>query len=111
MDLAHTLRTLLGLAWLLPLASFVIIVFFGKHMGHHGKGASYLAAGAIMTSFVLSFISLVGWLGQHPLVTAHHDATTHAPAQHEAANGTSPFKFASVTATQPVADEHHVAAD
>jgi hypothetical protein len=52
MNLASTLPTLLGLAWLLPLASFVLIVFFGKYMGKHGKGASYVAAGAIITAFV-----------------------------------------------------------
>ena len=38
MTLANTLPILLGLAWLLPLVSFVLIVFFGKHMGRHGWG-------------------------------------------------------------------------
>ena len=39
MDFHALLPTLLGLAWLLPLASFVLIVFFGKRMGHGGKAA------------------------------------------------------------------------
>ena len=43
MDLTTLLPTLLGLAWLLPLASFVLIVFFGKRMGHGGKAAGLLA--------------------------------------------------------------------
>ena len=54
-------------AWLLPLASFVLIVFFGKRMGHGGKGAGYLATGAIVSGFVLSLTALVCWLSVHPL--------------------------------------------
>ena len=82
MNLSTTLPTLLCIAWLLPLASFVMIVFFGKHMGSHGKGASYLACGAIITSFVLSLIALgpwplsrmgIGWLSQHQLEAPHHE--------------------------------------
>ncbi|HEY2882878.1 MAG TPA: NADH-quinone oxidoreductase subunit L, partial [Pirellulales bacterium] len=80
MNLASTLPTLLGIAWLLPLASFVMILFFGKYMGHHGKGAAYLAAGAIITAFVLSAISLAGWISQHPLTSAHHGETEVAAA-------------------------------
>ncbi len=68
MNLSSTLPTLLGIAWLLPLASFVLILFFGKHMGSHGKGASYVACAAIIGAFLLSAISLVGWLGEHPFV-------------------------------------------
>jgi NADH-quinone oxidoreductase subunit L len=105
MDLAHLLPTLLGIAWLLPLASFVLIVFFGKHMGHHGKAASYLAAGAIMTSCLLSVVSLGFWLREHKLEDAHHSAT-ETPAVHEAAVSTTPFKLVSTTLAQPVADEH-----
>lgn len=39
MDLAAQLPTLLGLAWLVPLASFVLILFFGPRMGPHGRNA------------------------------------------------------------------------
>ena len=105
MDLAHTLPTLLGIAWLLPLASFVLIVFFGKHMGHHGKAASYLAAGAIMTSCALSVVSLIGWVTYSGAGETHSPATG-APAAHEAANSATPFKLVSTTVAQPVADEH-----
>lgn len=97
MNLSSTLPTLLGIAWLLPLASFVLILFFGKHMGSHGKGASYVACGAIIGAFVLSAVSLCGWLSEHPLSAAHHDAATEgdqleklpvdgvAPTEHAAA--------------------------
>jgi len=61
------LPTFLGLAWLLPLASFAAIVFFGRYMGRHGSGAAYVACGAIITGFVLSAISLFGWLSRDPL--------------------------------------------
>lgn len=60
----------------MPLASFVLIVFFGKHMGSHGKGAAYVACGAIITAFVLSAIALFGWLGEHPLSAKQHNAAT-----------------------------------
>ena len=49
MNLTTLLPTLLGLAWLLPLASFVLIVFFGKRMGHGGKAAGFVATGAIVS--------------------------------------------------------------
>ena len=39
---------LLGLAWLLPLASFALIVLFGPRMGKAGVTAGYLATGAIV---------------------------------------------------------------
>ncbi len=71
MDLAAQLPTLLGLAWLAPLASFVAILFFGPRMGHHGRNAAWVATAAIVTSFVLSLAAFVGWLGVHPVTAAH----------------------------------------
>ena len=62
MDFHDLLPALLGTAWLLPLASFVLIVFFGKRMGHGGKAAGLLATGAIVAAFVLSSSALVCWL-------------------------------------------------
>jgi NADH-quinone oxidoreductase subunit L len=70
MDLNALLPTLLGLAWLLPLASFVLIVFFGKRMGHGGKAAGWLATGAIVSGFVLSLAALVCWLSVHSLAVS-----------------------------------------
>src|SRR5215831_6749843 len=72
MSLANTLPLLLGLAWLLPLASFVLIVFFGKRMGRHGIGAGYLASGAIISACALSLIALVIWMWNYPPVAMHH---------------------------------------
>jgi len=68
MNLASTLPVLLGLAWLLPLVSFALIVFFGPRMGPHGKYAADVATGASLAGFVLSLIALVGWISKHPVV-------------------------------------------
>ena len=70
MDLATLLPTLLATAWLLPLASFVLIVFFGRRMGHGGKAAGWLATGAIVSGFVLSLTALICWLSKYPLAVS-----------------------------------------
>ena len=92
MDLGTTLPLLLGLAWLLPLASFALIVFFGPRMGKAGHCAGYVGTAAILTAFVLSVTSLGLWLSQHPVsVAAHHD-TAHGEAhgEHAAAEHAKP---------------------
>ena len=53
------LPILLGIAWLIPLVSFVAILFFGPRMGAHGKGAATVATTAIGASLFLSLIALV----------------------------------------------------
>ncbi|CAN5351443.1 NADH-quinone oxidoreductase subunit L [soil metagenome] len=53
---------LLLLAVLLPLASFVVLVFIGKRMGNPLAG--WFATLAIGTSFVCSIAAMVSWLGQ-----------------------------------------------
>ena len=81
-NLAESLPLLLAIAWLLPLASFTLIVLFGPRMGKAGVLASYVATGAIVSGFVCSFIALLLWLGQHPVVAEHH-GEGHG-AEHEA---------------------------
>ncbi len=83
------LSTLLLIAWLLPLASFVAIVLFGPRMGKAGRGAGFVATGAILTSAVLSVFALVGWLGEYQLPPVHH-GEEHVEAQSEAANPSDP---------------------
>lgn len=80
MDLEQLLPLLLGLAWLLPLASFAAILFFGPRMGHHGRGAGYVAIGAIGTGMVLSLVALIAWLVAHPLGGGEHGAAHTAEA-------------------------------
>jgi NADH-quinone oxidoreductase subunit L len=91
--LEHLLPLLLGAAWLLPLASFVIILFFGPRLGKAGVLAGYLATGAILTSFVLSFSSLCLWLSHHP---------PHAPAVHHAAQRSESPAWANADVAAPV---------
>src|SRR5687768_7995948 len=75
MDLAQTLPVLLGIAWLLPLASFVLIVFFGPRLGPHGRYAGHVATAAILGAFLLSVVALGGWISQNPIGdTEHADA-------------------------------------
>src|ERR1700674_5231804 len=85
MNLPATLPVLLGLAWLLPLGSFALIVLFGPRMGPHGKYAAHVATGAILSGFVLSVIALIGWVSQHQIVKTHHEAGSAAAAKESAA--------------------------
>jgi NADH:ubiquinone oxidoreductase subunit 5 (subunit L)/multisubunit Na+/H+ antiporter MnhA subunit len=72
MGLDSTLPMLLGLAWVVPLASYVAILFFGPRMGPHGRNAAWVATAAIVTSFVLSLAAFAIWLGAHPPQAAGH---------------------------------------
>jgi len=91
MDPASSLPLLLGLAWLVPLASFVVILFFGPRLGHHGRNAAWVATAAIVTSFVLSLAAFVTWLGAHPVAApAHGHGAAHAGTDHDAAAGHGP---------------------
>jgi proton-translocating NADH-quinone oxidoreductase chain L len=108
MELATTLSTLLGAAWLLPLASFVIIWLFGPRLGHAGKHAGYVATGAILGSFVLSLIAMLSWTGKHGVfVEAHHDES-HAAATSPAdsVQSKSPVQFR-LTAAKAEGDHAH----
>jgi len=71
MNINDWLLTLLALAWLLPLGSFVLIVFLGPKMGPGGRTAGYLATAAILSSFGLSLGALTCWLAAHPLAASH----------------------------------------
>ena len=91
MDLAAQLPLLLGLAWLMPLASFVAILFFGPRMGPHGRNAAWVATAAIVTSLVLSLTAFVVWLGGHPVRAVAHGshAAQAAAAGHSEGEPTS----------------------
>ncbi|MEX0643294.1 MAG: NADH-quinone oxidoreductase subunit L [Pirellulales bacterium] len=97
------LPNLLLIAWLLPLASFTVIVIgyslpqlLGLRVRYETqKYAGYIAIGAIVTGFVLSAIAMFGyWLPAHSLAeVGHHDAEAHAeegaaaePAEGEASH-------------------------
>jgi NADH:ubiquinone oxidoreductase subunit 5 (subunit L)/multisubunit Na+/H+ antiporter MnhA subunit len=87
MQLAELLPLTLGLAWLLPLASFTLIVFFGPRMGKHGFLASYVATGAIGCGFLLSIISLGAWLYEFGTHAPGHESSSHESSAHAAVVG------------------------
>jgi NADH-quinone oxidoreductase subunit L len=96
MESLNTIPTLLGLAWLLPLASFVAILFFGPRMGPHGRHAAGLATAAIAGSLLLSIVSLGLWLASYPLGATHAPAHSghadaHAADAHDSQGGPQPL--------------------
>ena len=88
MEAASTLPNLLTTAWLVPLASFIVILFAGKYMGGHGKFAGHWASLSIGLSFLLSLVALLStWLPNHPLADAGHHGEHHGsehPSDHDA---------------------------
>jgi len=70
---AQSIPTLLAIAWLLPLASFTVIVLLGRGLGQSGRLAGWLATGAIVAGFLLSATSLVIW------TTSEHLNATGGP--------------------------------
>jgi len=93
MDPAHYLPLLLGVAWLVPLASFLVIwvgyslpQMAGKRVSYRTSSlGGYVATGAIVLSVLLSFFALFGvWLPNHPLADATHHGQEHDDGQHAA---------------------------
>ena len=78
MDLSFLLPKILGIAVLLPLASFFAILFGAKYLG---KGAAWVAISAIGGAAVLSFLSLFMWLSTkgHWPEAAHHEEAHSTP--------------------------------
>ncbi len=70
------LPTLLGVAVLLPLASFFVILTTGRRLEPAWGG--YLATGAIVSAGVLALGSLGIWLTHHPVIDTGHHASEHA---------------------------------
>jgi NADH-quinone oxidoreductase subunit L len=130
MDPASALPALLLVAWLLPLASFTLIVLAGPKLGPAGKMAGFVATGAIVTAFVLSMIALFAvWLPAYPPTadlghaaeTGDHDDEARpgdapegdAPEGESHADGSleSGPPIATVAFAQPAEAEESTAAD
>lgn len=111
MDLSSTLPMLLGLAVLLPLASFFVILTVGPRLGKHGSGAAWIAFGAIAGAGVLSFASMGLWLLQHfPAGESHHEE--HAVVVPSLREGTASQQTSvSLTSFQEAHDDHAKPAD
>ena len=110
----ENLPTLLLFAWLLPLASFVVICIgytipqlFGVRIRYSTqKYGGYISIGAIVASCVLSIIALFHhWLPAHPLTPSHH-ATEEHQSEHAAAEK-SPFHFAVMQTEEHTSEAGH----
>jgi NADH-quinone oxidoreductase subunit L len=51
-------------AWLLPLAGFVLLVFWGRRIGEPRSG--HIAAGLMITAAAISLVCAIGWVMGHP---------------------------------------------
>jgi NADH-quinone oxidoreductase subunit L len=110
----ENLPKLLLYAWLLPLASFVVIwigytipQLFGVRVRYSTqKYGAYISIGAIVTSCVLSMIALFHhWLPANPLKSSHHAAEEYTPDHTGALK--SPFHFAVMQTEAHSTDAHH----
>jgi NADH-quinone oxidoreductase subunit L len=81
MDSGPYLATFLGVAVLLPLGSFFLILAFANWMG---RSAAHLAVAAIGGACLLSFLSLFVWLGNNWPPEPHHP---HAAGHDEQGHG------------------------
>jgi len=108
MDPESTLPLLLAAAWLVPLVSFTLILFFGPRMGKAGHLAGYVATGAILTSCALSLFALFFvWLPSYGLPTqSHHEAAAHETHAADAADHVEQHKTAALADDHPAAEGH-----
>jgi NADH:ubiquinone oxidoreductase subunit 5 (subunit L)/multisubunit Na+/H+ antiporter MnhA subunit len=102
MDPSSLIPTLLGIAVLLPLASFVVIFCTAKYLKEQ---AAWVAICAISGACVLSFISMFLWLGSNWPKGVHHQHPAHAATEHEASSAPSRAEFF-VTSTESPAAPH-----
>ncbi|MGQ9503750.1 MAG: NADH-quinone oxidoreductase subunit L [Thermogutta sp.] len=68
---------LLFLAWILPLASFVVVLLTGSFLERHGRVAGFVATTAMGMACVLSLVAAALWFGFNPLSHAAHGAASH----------------------------------
>ena len=85
METGNLLSVLLGLAVLLPLCSFAVILVFGPRLGKAGEFAGFLATGAIVSSLLLSLASLGVWLSSQwteaDSADSHHVRSSEQPPE------------------------------
>jgi NADH-quinone oxidoreductase subunit L len=81
MPLEQLLQTLLLVAWLAPLASFVVSALAGSMLSRKGyidssaaRTIGHVATGAIGVSLIASVLALGGWISAHPLGEGHGEA-------------------------------------
>ena len=88
-DTGNVLMILLTIAWLLPLAGFVVEIYWLRWSHRLDKGAALCAVGCIGTGFVCSLVALLYWgsatgwsalsESDHHAHSAVHQAAGHHP--------------------------------
>ncbi len=97
MDPAGTLYVLLGIAVLLPLFAFALVLLAGPRLGKGLGHGAYVSIAAILVSCALSFLSLFIWLTAHKPEGAHHGHGQEHSQAHEQAGSQltiTPVSFA-----------------
>ncbi len=90
---AESLKWLLAIAWLLPLAGFCVEIFAGWWGSRTSKVAAWLAVGCIATGFLCSVGALITWgnathwSALHVADHGEHAAEEHASADHDHEHG------------------------
>jgi proton-translocating NADH-quinone oxidoreductase chain L len=111
----ETIPKLLMIAWLLPLASFLVISIgysipqlLGLRVRYETqKYAAYIAIGAIVTGFVLSAVAMFGyWLPAHPLSAEHHTEAAHAEDEHATGDEHAAGEHAVAGSTEAAEESH-----
>ena len=80
----ETLRNLLMIAWLLPLAGFAVEIFGGFWGSRKSRVAAWMSVGCIATGFVCSFSALMIWGNSNNFWKVEHQSEHHAASGHEA---------------------------
>ena len=81
----ETLRNLLMIAWLLPLAGFAVEIFGGFWGSRKSRVAAWMSVGCIGVGFLCSLSALLIWGNSNNFWKVTHDSEHHAAAGHAAA--------------------------
>ncbi|MBC7964321.1 MAG: NADH-quinone oxidoreductase subunit L, partial [Fuerstia sp.] len=86
----ETLRNLLMIAWLLPLAGFAVEIFGGFWGTRKSRVAAWMSVGCIATGFVCSLSALLIWGNSNNFWKVPHETDHHADAGHADAGHAEP---------------------
>ena len=78
----ETLRNLLMIAWLLPLAGFAVEIFGGFWGSRKSRVAAWMSVGCIATGFFCSLSALLIWGSSNNFWKVPHETDHHADAGH-----------------------------
>lgn len=101
MDPSAIIPTLLGIAVLLPLASFVVILCAARYLREQ---AAWVAIGAIGVACILSFLSLGIWLTFNWPPDPHKHSVAHGAAEHVGAPKIDPARYWISAFQEPAAE-------